>query len=181
MVDWVIVELRSTAQPGTILGSKAAVVTSSGQVIGAGGTPLRFALPNGNYHVAVRHRNHFGCMTALPVSFLDGTPVLVDLSSLGVEAHGVEARKTVNGKAALWAGNVDGNSILRYTGTANDRDPILAQIGGLVPTNTVTGYDRADTNLDGSIRYTGNANDRDIILFNVGGVVPTNTRNESLP
>lgn len=181
VVDWVIVELRSTAQPGTILGSKAAVVTSSGQVIGAGGTPLRFALPNGNYHVAVRHRNHFGCMTALPVSFLDGTPVLVDLSSLGVEAHGVEARKTVNGKAALWAGNVDGNSILRYTGTANDRDPILAQIGGLVPTNTVTGYDRADTNLDGSIRYTGNANDRDIILFNVGGVVPTNTRNESLP
>ena len=181
VVDWVIVELRSATQPAIVLGSKSAVVTSSGQVIGAGGTPLRFSLPNGNYHVAVRHRNHFGCMTAAPVSFANGSPVIVDLSSLGVEAHGAEARKTVNGKAALWAGNVDGNSLLRYTGSANDRDPILAQIGGLVPTNTTTGYHRTDTNMDGLIRYTGNGNDRDIILFNVGGVVPTNTRNESLP
>jgi hypothetical protein len=54
-------------------------------------------------------------------------------------------------------------------------------VGGLVPTNTVTGYLVADTNLDGLVRYTGSANDRDIILFNIGGAVPTQVRDEQLP
>jgi hypothetical protein len=71
--------------------------------------------------------------------------------------------------------------LLSYTGSGNDRDPILVRIGGIVPTNAVTGYHPEDINLDGSVRYTGSANDRDIILQNIGGVVPTNTRLEQLP
>ena len=70
---------------------------------------------------------------------------------------------------------------MKYTGPGNDRDLILSKIGGVVPTNTVTGYFPEDVNLSGVVQYTGPGNDRDIILENIGGVVPTNTRIEQLP
>jgi len=69
-----------------------------------------------------------------------------------------------------------------YSGTGNDRDPILLAVGSTTPNNTVTNtYDRRDTNLDGVIKYTGSANDRDIILTNVGSTTPNNTRTQQLP
>jgi hypothetical protein len=70
---------------------------------------------------------------------------------------------------------------LAYTGEGNDRDPILAVIGGTVPTATVAGYLTADVNLDGIVRYTGAGNDRDPILSNIGGAIPTNVRIQQLP
>jgi hypothetical protein len=180
VVDWVVVELRSASQPTTVVASMSAVVTASGQVIGAGGAPVRLAVPNGTYHVAVRHRNHFGCMTANPLA-LSGTPVQVDFTSAATATFGTDARRNNGGKYTLWSGNVNGDRFLRYTGASNDRDPILVGVGGLVPTNTVSGYLGADTNLDGLVRYTGSANDRDIILFNIGGAVPTQVRDEQMP
>lgn len=181
VVDWVLVELRDPALPTAVVASLSAVVTASGQVIGAGGAPVRFAVPNGNYHVAVRHRNHFGCMTATPVAFAGSSPVLVDMTSAATATHGTDARRNNGGKLTLWSGNVNADRFLRYTGGANDRDPILVSVGGIVPTNTVSGYLVTDTNLDGVVRYTGGANDRDIILFNLGGAVPTQVRDEQLP
>jgi hypothetical protein len=70
---------------------------------------------------------------------------------------------------------------VKYTGSMNDRDPILQSIGGAVPTNTITGYHTSDVNMDGTVKYTGTANDRDIILQNIGGMVPTNIRVEQVP
>lgn len=180
IVDWVFVELRSAAQPTQVLATRSALVTRSGNIIGAAGTPLRFGLPSGQYRIAVKHRNHFGCMTAQPVS-LGGNPVTVDLTSPSTQTYGIEAQKTVSGKTMLWAGNVTRDQELKYTGGTNDRDPILAAIGGSVPTNTANGYLTSDTNLDGLVKYTGTLNDRDMILSNIGGAVPTNTRNEQLP
>jgi len=75
--------------------------------------------------------------------------------------------------------NLDG--ALKYAGEANDRDPILQQIGGIVPTAVATGYHSTDVNLDGVTKYAGSGNDRDAILFNIGGVIPTNVRYEQLP
>ncbi|MEZ4756820.1 MAG: lysyl oxidase family protein [Flavobacteriales bacterium] len=181
VVDWVLVELRDPTQPTSVVASMSAVVTAAGQVIGSGGAPVRFAVPNGSYRVAVRHRNHFGCMTATPVAFAGSAPVLVDMTAATTATHGTDARRNNGGKLTLWSGNVNGDRFLRYTGGANDRDPILVSVGGLVPTNTVTGYLMTDTNLDGVVRYTGSANDRDIILFNIGGAVPTQVRDEQLP
>ena len=68
-----------------------------------------------------------------------------------------------------------------YTGSNNDRDPILVVIGGSVPTAVVNGYYLEDTNLTGTVKYTGALNDRDPILVNIGGLVPTATRVEQLP
>ena len=87
----------------------------------------------------------------------------------------------LDGIQVLWGGNVIGDGRLIYTNQDNDRDPILALIGGTVPTSSVNGYHAADTNMDGAVKYTGNNNDRDIILSNIGGVVPTNIRYDQLP
>ena len=82
----------------------------------------------------------------------------------------------------LWAGDTTGEGTLKYTGSANDRDPILIAVGNTTPNNVVSNvYDRRDTNLDGVMKYTGSGNDRDIILTNVGSTTPSNTRTQQLP
>jgi hypothetical protein len=184
IVDWVFMELRSAATPSLVLATRSALLQRDGDVVGMDGTsPVLFNASAGNYHVAVRHRNHLGAMTALPVT-LAAAPILVDLSSPSTVAWGTDARKNVNGVMTLYAGNVRKDvpvNGLRYTGANNDRDPILSVIGGVTPTSTVSGYLREDVNLSGTVKYTGSANDRDPILVNIGGVVPTNIRPEQLP
>lgn len=180
VVDWILIELRDPTQPSQIVATTSALLLRSGQVVSASGGEVRFPVAQGNYHVAVRHRNHLGCMTAGPIAF--GTAAtLLDLRSAGTAAWGSGARKDIGGVQALFMGNVLGDQTVKYTGQDNDRDPILQTIGGTVPTSVVVGYLTADTNLDGSVKYTGQANDRDPILSNIGGVVPTQVRNEQLP
>ncbi|MFN3875995.1 MAG: hypothetical protein ACK4L7_08815 [Flavobacteriales bacterium] len=70
---------------------------------------------------------------------------------------------------------------LKCAGSGNDRDPILVRIGGIVPTNTVSGYWQEDVTLDGVVKYTGTGNDRDVILNNIGGIIPTAVRLEQMP
>ncbi|MCB0770295.1 MAG: hypothetical protein KDC00_07815, partial [Flavobacteriales bacterium] len=95
--------------------------------------------------------------------------------------HGTDAQRDVAGTRMLWAGDVNFDGTVKYTGANNDRDPILQTIGGSAATNTVDGYLQGDVNMDGTAKYTGAGNDRDIILQNIGGVVPTNTRVEQVP
>jgi hypothetical protein len=79
----------------------------------------------------------------------------------------------------LWSGDVTFNHQLKYVGAANDRDPILVAIGGVVPHNTVSGvYANEDVNMDGVIKYAGVRNDRDPILVNIGGSTPNAVRNQ---
>jgi hypothetical protein len=181
-VDWAQVELRSNANPATVVATKAVLVQRSGNLMMATGEQtITFpGVAAGNYHVAVRHRTHFGTMTLSPLLLRDpGT--MVDFTLPSTLTWGTDARKAVGGVTVLWMGDVNGDGVLKYTGTANDRDPILVSVGGSVPTATLPGYHPEDVNLDGTVKYTGTANDRDPILVNVGGTVPTNTRVEQIP
>ena len=179
-VDWIMLELRSASTPSQVVATRSALVTRSGNVVSGSGGTVRFNLLDGNYLLAVKHRNHFGCMTAAAVALNAGV-VTVDLRSPATLTHGTNARKVQGSVLTLWSGNVERDQFLKYVGESNDRDPILFAIGGSVPTNTITGYLPADINLDGVVKYVGESNDRDPILFNIGGSVPTNTRNEQLP
>jgi hypothetical protein len=181
VVDWVLIELRNAAQPSQVVATKSCVLTRAGQVLSTTGTMPRFAVLNGNYHVAIRHRNHLGCMTATPLA-LSAVPLSIDLKQPSTAVYGTEARRLdQSGVSLLWAGNTRMDDRSMYTGGNNDRDPILAAVGGVVPTNTANGYLVQDTNLDGVVKYTGGGNDRDLILNNIGGVIPTNIRIEQLP
>ncbi|MBK9175475.1 MAG: hypothetical protein IPM46_03885 [Flavobacteriales bacterium] len=184
IVDWVIVELRSAANPAAVVCSRSALLQRDGDVVGMDGqAPLYFKMADGSYYVAIRHRNHLGVMTAVPVA-LTALPSIVDFTSSSTTTFGTDARKSISGAfptEALWSGDVSFDGTLRYTGEGNDRDPILLEIGGSVPTNSITGYHGMDADMNGVVRYTGQDNDRDPILLNIGGSVPTNTRNEQLP
>ncbi|MCB0779572.1 MAG: right-handed parallel beta-helix repeat-containing protein [Flavobacteriales bacterium] len=179
IVDWVLVELHDDDAGHTLLERVAALVQANGQVVTpTGGTSIPFQISPAGHHVVVKHRNHLSVMTAQPVT-QDGA--LIDFSDPGFAVHGSEPAQVQGTKRALWCGdeNADGN--VRYSGTANDRDPILVHIGGTVPTNVVQGYVGADVNMDGWVKYIGPGNDRDFVLQAVGGSVPTSTRAVQLP
>jgi uncharacterized delta-60 repeat protein len=182
IVDWVLLELRNGAGFQQVVATRSALVQRDGDVVDLDGTsPVSFEAAAGSYAVVVRHRNHLAVMTAGLVA-LGYAPVTIDFTLAGTSTYGSAARKTVGSKQVLWAGDVNGNGVLMYTGTNNDRDPVLASIGGALPTNTVVGtYSRSDTNLDGVIKYVGASNDRDIILINIGGTVPTAARVAQVP
>lgn len=184
IVDWVLVELRSATTPATVVATRSALLQRDGDVVGLDGlSTLTMNAAGGNYHVAVRHRNHLGIMTSSPVT-LGATSGAIDFRSAALGTWGTEARKTMTGAMCLWAGNVfsDGTvSVLKYVGASNDRDPILVAIGGVVPTAVISGYMREDVNLSGFVKYAGSDNDRDPILVNIGSVNPSNVRSEQLP
>ena len=181
IVDWVLLEARDAANPATVLQSRAALLQRDGDVVAMDGTSnILFSLGAGNYHIAVRHRNHLGAMTLNPAP-LSTSPAALDFRSAALATWGSDARKSIGGALVLWAGNVLIDAIIRYTGSGNDRDPVLVAVGSNTPNNTAAAYAPADVNLDGLVKYTGSANDRDPILVNVGSTTPNNTRTEQLP
>jgi hypothetical protein len=184
IVDWVVVELRSAADPTVVLHSRPALIQRDGDVVGmSGSTTINAPLPSGSYHVALRHRNHLGIMTASPRQLLwDQSSTMIDFRLSSTPTYGTDARTAVGTVQCLWPGDAVPDGNVRYVGSNNDRDPILIAIGGSTPTNVVSNvYSPLDVNLDGSIRYVGANNDRDPILTTIGGSTPTNTRTQQLP
>ncbi len=181
IVDWVLVELRNANDPTQVLRRRAALIRRDGEVVGVDGvSPVGFCAPPGNYHVALRHRNHLGVMTADHVG-LSGNTLTIDLTDPATPVFGTEPLHNVNGTRVLWPGNVLPNAAVSYVGQDNDRDPVLQRVGATLPTNVVNGYWPEDVNLDGQVKYVGIGNDRDPILVVVGGSTPNNVRQQQLP
>ncbi len=181
IVDWVVVELRDPDYNGFRASSRSALLQRDGDVVDMDGvSPVAFTAPTGNYFLAIKHRNHLGVMTATPITFGPG-PLTLDFTAASTAAFGTNALKTVGGRRCLWTGDATFNGQMKYTGAANDRDPILVRVGSTSPNNTVSGYFREDTNMDGLVKYTGSGNDRDPILLNVGSTTPNGVRNGQVP
>ncbi len=181
IVDWVRVELRSSGTPATVVATRQCLLQRDGDVVATDGTSaISLGVGSGNYHVAVRHRNHLGVMTASAVA-LNGTAATVNFKGTSLATYGTQAQNTIAGARAMWMGNTTGNNAIKYAGTGNDRDPILTRVGSNTPNNNAIGYFIEDVTLSGSVMYTGSGNDRDPILLSVGSLTPNNTRTEQLP
>lgn len=181
-VDWVVLELRDQNQPSLIVATQSCILRRNGLITRTDGLDLPvFMVAADGYFVAVRHRNHLGFHSLFPVNLGVPIPPVVDFASGQTATAGTNALKPMGQRMVMWSGDAQFDRNLKYTGSANDRDLILQRIGGIVPTNTVSGYYPEDLNLDGQVRYTGTNNDRDLILQNIGGVVPTTIRYDQLP
>ncbi len=181
IVDWVFVELRGADDAGRIDAARAGLVQRDGDVVDMdGSSALRITALPGSYRIALRHRNHLPVCSQAAVALGTGTNTF-DLTTGSHALHVPAAQVQRDGRHLLWQGDVNGDATVKYTGTANDRDPVLLAIGGTVPTNTTIGYLPTDVNLDGTVKYTGARNDRDPILLTVGGTVPTAVRTQPLP
>ncbi len=182
IVDWVVVELREATDPAQVIATRSALLRRDGQVKDVDGiSDLVFGVPRGDYHVAIRHRNHLGVMSAAPLA-LSRTPLPIDFTDPLTPTFGVDAQNAVGANTVLWPGDANFDGMVKYTGADNDRDVVLVAIGGMQPTAVVSGvYDPADVNLDGTVKYVGAANDRDVILQTIGGGTPTAVRVEQIP
>ena len=178
VVDWVLVQLHENNSGYTVTGRRAALVLRNGKVITPTGNEL--IAFNGSAIgklVSVRHRNHLGVMcTAL----LTSDDELVDFTQYTTPTFGSNASTIIDGRMALWPGDVSNSGEVKYTGAGNDRDDIL-QLIGMEPTNIVVGYHAEDTNLSGFVSYTGPNNDREVILLTVGSQFGTAIRPEAMP
>ncbi|MBK9077590.1 MAG: hypothetical protein IPL77_21945 [Flavobacteriales bacterium] len=181
IIDWVLLELRDKNDNSSVSYSRSALLQADGDIVDMDGfSAVRFPMPADDYYLAIRHRNHLAVMTLNSLTF-SSAPAIVDLTDGSTATYGTNAQQVVAVTHVLWAGDVNFDGTLKYTGQDNDRDPILSAIGGVVPTNTITSYHSGDVNMDGTVKYTGQDNDRDPILQNIGGVVPTNVRVEQVP
>lgn len=123
IVDWVVVELRDPDYNGFRVSSRSALLQRDGDVVDMDGvSPVVFDVAPGNYYLSVKHRNHLGVLSALPIAFGNGT-VAMDFTLASTAAFGSNARKTVGGKLCLWAGDASFNGQVKYTGSANDPRP----------------------------------------------------------
>lgn len=180
VVDWVVVEIRDAHDPGRRLLSRSALIQRDGDIVGLDGvTDVALGPLSGRYHMAVRHRNHLGVITAKTI---DPLTEVLDLTLLDSNlTYGVDSRRTIGAHMVLWSGDVSFDGQVKYTGMNNDRDPILIAVGSTLPTNVVSGYRQEDVNLNANTKYTGPGNDRDPILVTVGGTTPNNVRHDYLP
>lgn len=181
IVDWVMLELRTGTSFATVVATKACLIQRDGDIVGLDGvSPPRITAIPGPYYLVLYHRNHLGVMTATAIDF-GAAAGTIDFTDPLTPSFGTEAMKDAGGTNVQWSGDVNHDEVIKYTGSGNDRDPILVQIGGLVPTATSAGYLSSDVNLDGVVKYTGSHNDRDPILTNIGGLVPTAVRFGQVP
>jgi hypothetical protein len=177
VVDWVLVELRSSTDPTQIVSTRCGLLQRDGDIVDLDGTsPLRMKVQPGDYRIAVRHRNHLGLITAGSFS-LGAAPVEIDMTvSSTLMAHGAVARKQISGPfpaLVLWGGNANGDQSLSYYGSNSDRQSILNGVGSGTPFSVVSNaYDPADVNMDGILNYYGSNSDRQFVLNNVGSSAP---------
>jgi hypothetical protein len=181
-IDWVFVELRDAGNWGVVVATRAGMVLSDGSIVEPDdNSPMVFNVSSGNYFIGVKHRNHLSVCSGLPVSLSNGMAT-VDFTSTSTSIYGGANALTQTG--AIWSmvsGDLNADGDVRYVGSGNDRDDILVQVGGSIPTDTYVGYHVTDSNMDGVVKYAGSNNDRDIILLNVGGSDPTLIRQEFYP
>ncbi|MBK9335746.1 MAG: hypothetical protein IPM98_03820 [Lewinellaceae bacterium] len=180
IVDWVFLELRSAQNPATVVATRSALVQRDGDVVDVDGvSPVAFGIPADlSYYLTVRHRNHFGVQLGSVSQYPECLATEKDFTNLppeGFYAHNGfnPAQRLIGGRYVLWAGNGRIDPQIKYNGSNNDRNTILAVVGLNTPNAIIPGYLQADYNLDGVVKYNGSANDRNILLSNVGLLTPS--------
>jgi hypothetical protein len=190
IIDWIFLELRNTAAGDNIVQTRSALVQCDGDIVDVDGkSPVTFNnIADGNYTVAVRHRNHLGISTD-PATL---TPLLTEKQSVtsfvdftassflfgGNNAHGVAS----DGKYILWGGDANINGIVRFAGLNNDKDFIYVNSLNSDASATLSAvYSPADVNMDSKIKFNALANDKYFIYTKVLENSSTIVRTESLP
>ena len=182
IVDWIVIELRSSSDPYNIVSSQAGIILRNGEICNPQRKPLLFDdIPLGNYHVAVQHRNHLACMTSESMNLSSGD-VLIDFTGTPQSVYGTNARKQLAINIyGLWPGDANRDGLIRYNGAANDKNSILSQVGLSSANTVIQSYDSNDVNMDGSIKYNGANNDKNMILSQTGLTTPNEIITEQIP
>lgn len=143
-VDWLLLELRDTAD-GPTVASRAVFLKANGRVVDTNGSKtVRFiSVPEDTFYIIVRQRNHLGIMSATR-QVLSNNSSLYDFSTAQSQAFGSNPQRLMEaGVFAMAAG--DGNSDGGVD--ALDKNEIWRVENGGAWTYTTYG----DFNIDGGI------------------------------
>ena len=176
IVDWVWIEIRNANNNTQIIDQRSALLQRDGDVVHTDGiSPVIMEGLTGDYFIVVKHRNHLGVMTAIPIA-LSTSNTNVDFTDGSTNSFGSYAQaQLASNTYALWAGKTDQNANqVRFLGANNSVDIIKDYILSY-PTNllgfitfTAPDYHNTDVDMNGFSKFSG-ANDdsnliKDIIL-----------------
>jgi hypothetical protein len=151
-IDWIVVELRDAGDNTNIVASRAAILQRDGDIVGEDGASMLqiYGVPEGNYFVALRFRNHLGVMTASTVSF--ASLGVFDFTTAAPAAlfGTLEVKQALDGKNVLVTGDALRNGLINNV----DLNTIAPQSA----IGVANIYSLLDTNMDGLI------NNSDLIL-----------------
>ncbi|MBV6428827.1 MAG: 1,4-alpha-glucan branching enzyme GlgB [Haliscomenobacter sp.] len=147
IVDWVVLELRSEATPGTVTKSRPAMLQRDGDIVDLDGTTTAIAFSGvtpGEYFVTVRHRNHLGIASASAV-YLSPVACALDFARGASATYGSNAQQDLgSGKMGFWPGDGNGNGQIQNTDV---EEVWKGQVG-------LSGYLKGDFNLNGQVQNT---------------------------
>ena len=130
--------------------------------------------PPKDHYVVVKHRNHLGAMSELPILLNENTTTNVDFTDNTFNTFGSNAQALLgSGDTALWTGDTNTSNTILFSGTNNDanaiKDYILGDTSNFLNliTFSSTGYLLEDVDLDGIARFSGSFNDSNLIKDNV--------------
>ncbi|HMR92839.1 MAG TPA: hypothetical protein PKC69_11010, partial [Chitinophagaceae bacterium] len=183
VVDWVLLEIRNAAALGQVLSTRAALIQRDGDIVDLDGvSPVFFSdLEPGDFYVSVKHRNHLGVMTGTAVTLDENPLAVIDFTTMSngtVAGSGTAGRSWGNnaqaevtaGVFALFGGNANANSNIRYIGPQTDQGALLnGCLSGDATALLNNIYSLCDINMNGNVRYIGPINDQAFLLNTVLG------------
>lgn len=148
IIDWVVVELRESANPSNVIASRSALMQADGDIVDVDGiSTVEFnAVADGDYYVAVLHRNHVGIMTGNALTLVSNAPAATTVDFTTTSLYGgPTAYATVGaGFQALVAGDAS------FDGQVQNTDDVYFW----APSTGSSGYQAGDYNLDAQVQNT---------------------------
>lgn len=173
VVDWVLVEMMNPVS-NQVMATHAALLQRDGDVVaGDGISPISFDLPEGDYKVCIRHRNHLGAATLNALSFTGGSATSCDFNTIPTFGENTLVEMDF-GKRALWGGCATSNGQIAFQGPNNVPNLIFFEVVS-APLNTAvlanyiyTGsYKQTDLDMNGEVIYQGNLSDVNFVFFSI--------------
>lgn len=161
IVDWVLFEVRDKNNKDNVLQSITGLLQKDGDVVDVDGVSS-IKIPNlteDAYYIAIKHRNHYGVLSANTMQLTPTNSSYDFTSSLANTFGGNNGiRATGDGFFVMYSGDVDSNGQINNTDRA-------AQISELA----TSGYKKGDINLDGQVT---NAELNNILIPNLAKGAP---------
>lgn len=145
IVDWVLLELRHSPAPESIVTRRAGLLSKDGRVVDVDGeSPICFNADADNYYLVVYHYNHLPVMSLSPLILSADTIAIADLSSSAANAYGTNALKFLEaGVYGMITGDANSDGIVNV----DDREGVWRSENG-IPWEY---FNNADFNLDGGV------------------------------
>ena len=172
IIDWVLIELHDESN-NNLRATSSALLQRDGDIVDTDGVSfVKFNVPNGDYRVTVRHRNHLGVTTKDALTFEAGAlPANADFNT--IETYGEDALMEMNDKKVMWGGCAADGQII-FQGPGNVPNIIFFDVLS-APENTTSApnfihtgdYNNTDLDMSGETIFQGINNDVNFAFFTI--------------